>query len=121
MNCQLLIWFWPTGAISPDSGSIQPTLTVSLSLTAGAAATGIALAAGAACTGATSEAQPSQAIAASAPLEIDLRCMTSLLSEETDGAQVSRARAEPAPGIPARGLSPPTDDAANLARRGRRS
>src|SRR5574340_158657 len=107
MNCQLLIWFWPPGAISPDSGSIQPTLTVSLSLTTGAAATGIALAAGAACAGAISGAQPSQAIAASALLENDLRCMTSLLSEKADGAQLSRERAGPAPGIPARGLSPP--------------
>src|SRR5512138_1030139 len=29
MNCQLLIWFCPTGAISPDNGSTQPILTVS--------------------------------------------------------------------------------------------
>ncbi len=29
MNWKLLIWFWPTGAIRPVSGSIQATLTVS--------------------------------------------------------------------------------------------
>src|SRR6185369_7858491 len=29
MNWKLLIWFCPTGAIRPDSGSTQPILTVS--------------------------------------------------------------------------------------------
>ncbi len=28
-NWKLLSWFWPTGAIRPDSGSIQAILTVS--------------------------------------------------------------------------------------------